>query len=361
MSGAGNGNGGAGHRNGGAGETDRYAAEVGALLGWVGSRLVLAELGDPAARAQARDAAAGLAAQLVGLEPATRRAVIDPDWPPNAAALLLSATPAAVRGEMAAEMAAFGDLPALLAAGLRQEAADAATLLAPDSPASLLLQAVFALPEAAGYAAQASAGAQTLAALPASLFAVAAPSVVTRAAAILHDGLEARFGADEALAFVRGVLLQRLLHPALAEDTGAALDRLLEDAPDAAAAPVDQALSDYAAEMVEAGRQAEAAVDDGEDADGVVVQRGAALQDLEALATTFRQPTPNDKLGTLPAVRVTLLGQAILVARTRRPPLDNISWADVIDFWEQAPDNFETLLLDERCEVLDSLDYASGG
>ncbi len=81
--------------------------------------------------------------------------------------------------------------------------------------------------------------------------------------------------------------------------------------------------------------------------------RGAALDDQFRLSATFRRPTPPDPLGTLPAIAVNALGQAIMRVRTRR--FIGYDWGAVLDLEETDPEGFANLLLDERCQVLDLL------
>ena len=117
----------------------------------------------------------------------------------------------------------------------------------------------------------------------------------------------------------------------------------------AARAPMDW-LADQA---VLAGRLAEQIAQDGDDPDDLLVLRGAALDNELSMNATFAEPTPPDPLGTLPAIAVNALGQAIGRVRTQRHT--TYDWATVSKFADADPTGFDLLLTDERCRVLDLL------
>lgn len=348
-----------------------WGEQAGELLDWIGARLVGVGLdgAPPDFRAEADRAAVALAATLDASDPTARAAAIEPDWSPVGCLAVLAAMPPAPRAAFTAELAEVIGWPTLVGAAIRPPFGrdggatgqdGAVALLAPDSPAGQVIDLAHSQASVLRYAAEIGQRATaSLSDLPALLLAIPVPAALSRLAAALHDALAERFGAVASAEVVRGVLLARVLAPALPPPLAEAVAELLAAEPEGALVAVDAALADYAAEIVGAGRAAERAAGDGEDPDDLAVQRGAALLDADALMATFRDPTPDDKLGTLPAVRVTVLGQAILAARSERPS-DDIDWTDVIALQDGDPLAFETLLLAERGAVLDLVRAPSG-
>lgn len=308
------------------------------LLDWIADEATAPTV----AAAEADEAAAALAAALAALTAAARRGLWHGPWPAEGLAAVLERMAPAARAVAATELAGSdaNRLAALCDAVLRRAVAgapDAAAVLAPDATASLLLLSWQAGGAGAAFAARLRAAAERGKA-EAALAAAVVPSCVSRPVALLHAAVAPRFGAPDALALVRGQLVQRLLAPALDGVAAAALDR-------------------FAADVVAAGMQAEAFAAEGDDPDDLLVQRGAALASGLDLFAAFAEPTPPDPLGTLPAVKLTALGQAILAARQQRPTYD---WATVQQAAEADPDGFTILLGDERAAVLDLALAASG-
>ncbi len=348
-----------------------WGEQVGELLAWIGARLVDAASDGvpPGFVAEATRAAAALAATLAASDPSARAAAVEPDWSPVGCLAVLAEMPPAPRAAFTAELAEVIGWPTLVGAALRPPFGrdggatsqdGAVALLQPDSPAGEIIGLAQAQASVTSYAAEIGQRATaSLPDLPALLLATPAPAALSRLAAALHDTLAERFGAVAAAEVTRGLLLARVLAPAMPRPLAEAVAELLAAEPDDALVAVDDALAEYAAEIVEAGRAAERVADDGEDPDDLAVQRGVALLDVDALAATFRDPTPGDKLGTLPAVRVTALGRAILAARAERSA-DDVDWADVIALQDGDPVAFEALLLAERGAVLDLVRALSG-
>jgi hypothetical protein len=335
-------------------------ADAVAIAGWVAGALAH-PVRDAAAAVEARDAAADLAEDLQALDPAARLALL-PQLPPDGIVRLAQAMPPATLAALAAELALASVADATLRVWLHglcdtalrleaEQAEVAADVLRPGGPAACLLVAFHGSGAAGNYARAAGAAfaGGGPAALAATLNSTAMPAELARLAATLHDTAAGRFGPDVARALVRGHLFVRLIAPAAGE-AGAAIAATANAGPDVAErVPMDW-LADQA---VLAGRLAEQIAEDGDDPNDLFVLRGAALDNELSLDATFAEPSPPDPLGTLPAIAINALGQAIGRVRTQRHTA--YDWGTVAKFAEADPAGFDLLLTDERCRVLDLL------
>ncbi len=335
--------------------------ELAPLVAWIGEALSPGALADSEPE-EAAEAADDLAAALADLPPATRGALWQAGWPADGVAVLLGRMPSAARALAAAELAAVPQRGlAVLAAALAHSAAganEAADLLAPDSAAAVLALACqtagpgWAYVQSIVQAAASAPPAEALPALAAALASTVVPAQVSSTAAAISDAA-ARFGEEQAALLVRAHMLQRLFAPALppgpiaAAIAGIAGGAKVPAAWQDAAALLDAAL----AQIVLAGDAARELAALGEDPDDLLTQRGAVLASDAGLLQTFAKPSPPDGLGTLPALPMTALGQAILRARAERP--GGYDWGSVLALEQDDPDSFALLLADERAIVLD--------
>ena len=316
---------------------------------------------------EARRDAAALAEEIADLPPEAFAALANAEPAPAGLAAVLGLLPAGARHVLAEALgapmirdAAYGaDVCQAVLADATANAADAGTVLDPDSVPSLVLAAIAGGGASEAYArAVGDAAPENLTGLVEALGAQAVPSAVSRPLLALHDTLAGRFGPGIGLAAARGHLLLRVIGPALADDLTAALTALLRDGPAPEQVAIEDALTVFTDHVLAAGRAAEDIALTGGDPDDLIGQRGAALDSAEHLAAAFLPPTPADPLGTLPANPVTLLGQAILRARAARP--DGYDWGAVAALETGDPLMHAALLHDERIEVIDLVEIEGG-
>ncbi len=91
----------------------------------------------------------------------------------------------------------------------------------------------------------------------------------------------------------------------------------------------------------------------GADPDDATTQAEAIIAGDAALASAFMPPTPDDPLGTSPRCLLTVIGQAIALARQARST--EYDWVAVQQLADTSPGEFAALLRDERLHVLDNV------
>lgn len=340
-----------------AAELAAAANPAAAVADWIAARLELAAIDPEADAREAREAAAELAADLLAAGPEARQEAFAARWSIPGLLAVLEEAPGERRLGLAADIvlgagedrAWLVDLCLASVQDCVTAASEPGSILDEEGVASTLTGVMGATGPSAAYAdglAAAAGGGE----VTSRLLDRAAPAELTRLVAALHDAAAIRFGGWVGMAVARGHTLLRVLAPALADDQAAALQAACDD-PGCAARP---AVDAYVADLVRAGHLAEQLAKEGEDGDDLAAQRGLALQDATTLAASFAEPCAADPLGTMPATRVTALGQAILRARAARP--DGIDWAAVERLRAEQPGAYLALIEQERCAVLDLIE-----
>lgn len=280
---------------------------------------------------------------LATLDGAERRTVLAQPWPPLGIAAVLQQAVGVERLVLATDLVAAreGNSGLALAAGgimeiAIREADDADAVLAGDSVVSALLAAI-------GGSAAVSTYTALLGTDVGRLLRTPVPALLSCPVAMLHAAAAARFGDEMATVLARAALLQR----GLVAKLDLPLLAVLQSPEPQLADTVDE----YVAQVVAAGHTARSIAEDDEDPDELLTQRGAALNDAGTLEACFRDPTPDDPLGTLPRVTVTALGTALLTARSRRAT--DYDWERLAELEETRPDDYLLLIEDERMEVMD--------